>query len=361
MYDMKPDAPAEYRGEFRPIRTRVPGLDLCELMPRQALGADRFSLLRNLKFKGDVEHIPPEVLTGVTRGRPTRPPFGSVVSRLQGSRSGLPPYVSMMGREGLGFEDPSYVGVNHRPFIPNGAALENLSLSSEVSLDRFAERTTLLQTFDTLRRDLDPKQSGHDAFNAQALEMMISPRVRDAFAVDREPAQVRHRYGQATQFLLARRLVEAGVRVVTINSLNGHNWDSHQSNFKSLRQTLPLYDQGVAALLDDLYDRGLNEEVLVVIWGEMGRTPKINDRDAGRDHWWEAGFGLVAGGGLPMGQVIGVTDRRAEQITSHRYTPQNMLATIYTVLGIDPKATLPDYSGRPIYLLDDPKPIEELV
>jgi uncharacterized protein (DUF1501 family) len=361
MYDLKPDAPAEYRGEFKPIATKVPGLDICELMPQQAKIADKFTLLRNMKYKGDVEHIPPELLTGWTRSRPQRPAFGSVISRINGGRNNLPGYVSLMGRGGVEFEDPSYVGLAHRPFVPSSPGLDNLHLVKEVSLEQLAERRQLLRSFDTLRQDLDESISSYDAFTARALEMITTSKARDAFDLNLEPERVRARYGQAQQFLLARRLVAAGVSVVTVHSLNGRNWDSHQGNFKFLRQTLPLYDQGATALINDIYDRGLDRDVLVVIWGEMGRTPRVNDKDGGRDHWWSAGFALLAGGGLPMGQLIGATDRRAEQIVGGAYTPQNMLATIYKVLGIDPSATLPDHTGRPIHLLDDPRPIAELI
>jgi uncharacterized protein (DUF1501 family) len=361
MYDLKPDAPAEYRGEFKPIRTKTPGLDICELMPRQALIANKFSLLRNMKYKGDVEHIPPELLTGWTRSKPQRPAFGSVISRFNGGRNNLPGYASLMGRGGESFEDPSYAGLAHRPFVPSGPGLDNLRLTQDVSLDQLADRRSLLRSFDTLRHDLDEGIAGYDAFTARAMEMITTTRARDAFDLEMEPDRVRSAYGPAQQFLLARRLVEAGVSVVTVHSLNGRNWDSHERNFKFLRDVLPLYDQGVAALVNDIYDRGLDKDVLVVVWGEMGRTPRVNNKEGGRDHWWSAGFTLLAGGGLPAGQVIGATDGRAEQIVGNAYTPQNMLATIYTVLGIDPAATLTDHSGRPISLLDDTRVIQELV
>jgi hypothetical protein len=242
MYDMKPDAPVEYRGEFQPIQTKVPGLDICELMPQQAALADRFSVIRNFKYRGDVEHIPPELLTGWTRSKPQRPAFGSIVSKLKGSPNGLPPYVSLMSGDALNFEDPSYAGVAHRPFTPSGPGLDNLQLSRHVSLDQLQDRKALLTAFDGVRREIDEQFAGYDAFTARALEMIASPRTRAAFDVAQEPESVRTRYGQCTQFLLARRLVEAGVQVVTVHSLNGRNWDSHQNNFSTSQ-----YGQRVAS------------------------------------------------------------------------------------------------------------------
>jgi hypothetical protein len=369
MYDMKPTAPAEFRGEFRPIATKVPGLDVCELLPRQAALADRFTIIRSFKYKGDVEHVPFELLTGVTNTRLLRPSFGSVVSRVRGRGTDLPPYVSLMTPDiaRANWEDPGYLGLQHRHFAPTGPALDNLTLADDVSLNRLVDRKALLAAFDGLSRHLDSPAgslAGQDAFTRRALEMISTTRARDAFDITKEPDRVRERYGRHTQLLLARRLVEAGVPVVTTNIPLGNaglGWDTHGGNFRALRQGLPHYDQAVAALIEDVYERGLDRQVLIVVWGEMGRTPKINDKDGGRDHWYQAGFGLVAGGGLRTGQVIGATDARAEQVTSRPYTPQNMLATIYSVVGIDPEhTTVTDPFGRPNYLLDDARKIEEL-
>jgi uncharacterized protein (DUF1501 family) len=195
--------------------------------------------------------------------------------------------------------------------------------------------------------------------------MVSSGQARRAFDLEQEPERVRSRYGKFSQLLMALRLAAAGVPVVTTNMpLNGSglDWDTHQGNFRGLRRGLPAYDQATTALISDLYERGLDKDVLLVIWGEMGRTPRVNDKEGGRDHWYQAGFAIVAGGGLPMGRVIGATDALAEQITSRAYTPQNMLATIYRHLGIDPATQLlTDTLGRPNHLLDDPRPIEELM
>jgi hypothetical protein len=247
------------------------------------------------------------------------------------------------------------------------------------SLDRLNDRKKLLATFDGLRRDLDQSGAfaGLDRFSAQALDIITSPKVREAFDLSKEPDRLVARYGQgkykyitvkdlwyeweARQFILARRLVEAGVRVVT---LRVGQWDHHSgfvgSIFESLRTMVPLLDRSIHALVSDLRDRGLDKDVLVVVLGEFGRTPKIYKPGPGREHWAEAGCVLFAGGGLKMGQVIGETDSRGERSKSGTVTFQNVLATIYHVLGIDPATTLPDFRGRPQYLLEDRAPIAEL-
>jgi uncharacterized protein (DUF1501 family) len=201
--------------------------------------------------------------------------------------------------------------------------------------------------------------------------MITSNRARDAFDVSREPAHVREKYGRGSEYLQARRLVEAGVPVVTLTPPNRNvpsdcngQWDHHDHVFRCLRAILPQYDRSIYALVTDLHERGLDRDVAVVVWGEMGRTPRVGTQQGttgGRDHWPQAGFALMAGGGLPMGQVIGATDRRGENPRGVPYTPQNVLATLYHVLGIDPVTTLPDHQGRPMYLLDDRRKVSELV
>ena len=376
MYDLKPNAPAEYRGEFRPIRTSVAGLDICELMPRQATIAHRFAVVRNMyfgTFGSADDHQGPELLTGM-RGPPPgerspRPLFGSVVSRCRGPGIGaIPPYVMLEGYDSAtAFNTgPLYLGAAHRPYVASGPDLENLRLQAGVSPDRLTNRRAALRSFDSIRRDLDTHgdMAGWDAHAGRALEMITSPRTRDAFDIGRESVRVRDSYGPATLLLQARRLAEAGVAVVDVTLVGpaigaaGH-WDTHTDNFNWLRATLPGYDRAIYTLVNDLYDRGLDQDVAVVIWGEMGRTPRTNGN--GRDHWPQAGFAVVVGGGLRMGKVIGATDARAEQIVGRRYTPQNMLATLYTVLGIDPRTTFRDHLGRPQPLVDDPAPIAELM
>lgn len=372
MVDMKPDAPAEYRGEFKPIQTNVPGLDICELLPLQAKIADKFAIVRNMKFQNfrQDDHSRIELQTGFFTGRPS---IGSIVSRLRrdaGLPDALPPYVSLTHRapdanaaesERMA-EDPSYAGVAHAPFTPMGAGGNNLQLSAQVTRERLADRQSLLQAFDHARQEVDANMAGYDAFTARALELIVTPKARAALDVAQEADKLRGRYGEHAQYLLmARRLVEAGVSVVTVKWANSLIWDTHGGNFKTLRQLLPVYDQGVTALIEDIHERGLDRDVMVVVGGEMGRTPKVNG-SAGRDHWTNAGFTLLAGGGLSTGQVIGATTARGETPKGQAYTPQNVLATIYRHLGIDPARTqLPDLSGRPRDLLDDPRPVQELL
>ena len=371
MYDLKPDAPVEYRGEFQPIRTNVPGMDICEHLPMQARIADKFAIIRNMRFRQQ-GHTSPELYTGQLTSN--RPSIGSIVSKLRrdaGVIDSLPPFVSM--GDGNHVPGSGFLGKAYETYQPGGR-VNNLSLATGVSREQVADRRSLLSTFDTLRRDLDSGRgslSAMDAFNVQALEMITSNRARDAFDISREPQHIRDLYGRGTDYLRARRLVEAGVPVVTLTPDNypvprdcNGQWDHHDHVFQCLRAILPAYDRSVYALLTDLHERGLDQDVGVVIWGEMGRTPRVGTQRgtvAGRDHWPQSGFALMAGGGLRMGQVIGATDSRGENPHGRAYTPQNVLATLYYVLGIDPSLTVTDHQGRPHYLLDDREKIAELV
>ncbi|MGE3804868.1 MAG: DUF1501 domain-containing protein [Gemmataceae bacterium] len=383
MYDLKPDAPVEYRGEFSPIRTSVPGIHICELMPQQAKIADKFAILRGLRTRGN--HDPTELLTGVPAaasgriGQVRRPCFGSVLSKLRGHDGPIPPYVSVSSHKLLQSyddpEEPAYLGPAHKPFSLLGQTMKDLAALPDISRARQQERMQLLKQFDTLRRDIDTSHqliSGLDSYQRRALEMIASPAVRDALDLDREPERLRACYGPAGADLLrARRLVEAGVSVVsvaarfsvrvgTINDPGG--WDTHGNNFKLLRAKLPIYDQAVAALITDLHERGQLDDVAVVIWGEFGRTPRIGDSTKdGRGHWPSAGCALLAGGGLRTGQLVGETDARAEKPRFRAYTPQHVLATLYHVFGIDLDTTLPDHNGRPQYLLDRTEKIASLI
>ncbi len=262
------------------------------------------------------------------------------------------------------YGDAQYTGSAHRPFVPDGAGLNNLSLHRSLSLPRLDDRRALLHELDTLARGSasTPTRSvsegvGPDAFTQQAIDIIASPQAREAFDLDREPAASRQRYGDyCKQFLLARRLVEAGVAVVTIKV---GDWDTHEHNFRDMREQLPLLDIGFHTLLTDLNERGLADDVAVVLWGEFGRAPRIS-RIAGRDHWPEAGAAVVAGGGFRVGQVIGETDRQAGQSINQPYTPGNLFANLYHHLGLDPATTIPDFANRPMYLLDDRRPVQEL-
>jgi hypothetical protein len=394
-YDMKPDAPTECRGAFKPIQSNVPGIQLCELMPLQAKIADKLSILRGLRMTWNDHPNVCEIVTGYPPDQPIkdidrppfnpRPAFGSVVSRLRTDvTSGLPPYVSLWKPGVFGTQElPGYAGSAHRPFFPSGPGLENLRLHGDVSLNRLNDRKELLQSIDTLRRDLDTGAdfAGMDQFTAQAFDTITSSKARTAFDLSREPDKVHAKYGRGSvppspyggyeffesRFLQARRLVEAGVSVVT---LAAGSWDHHgavSDIFKDLRELLPRLDRSLYALLTDLSDRGLERDVAVVVWGEFGRSPRVDTpgrngaRYNGRNHWTEASIALFAGGGLKMGQVVGETDSRAGRNKGTPSAPQNVLATLYQFLGIDPAQMLPDHQGRPTALLDDCKPIAELV
>jgi hypothetical protein len=382
LYDMKPDAPVEIRGEFKPIKTRVPGMELCELMPLQAKIADKLSILRGFETTGG--HDSRELTTGFRRNA-YRPAFGSVVSRLATHHERRPPpYVTLIEESNLPFgQEPAYLGPAHKPFALRGPGMADLTLAKGMTLARLQDRGHLLRGFDAMRREVDVRGevAGMDAYTARALEMVSSSKVREAFDLTREPEKVRAKYGKlpgTVQFLLARRLVEAGVRVVTLcggwdndgggsSSSTISNWDTHDQNFPRIRKQAPHLDHALSALINDLWQRGLEKDVLVVACGEMGRSPRVgkpNDGSqaspSGRDHW-ATGFVLFSGGGLRMGQVVGETDRYAAKAKGKPFTMQNVLATMYDALGIDPAKTFVDHLGRPQYLLDDREKIAELV
>jgi hypothetical protein len=345
----------EFRGEFRPIRGNVSGMDVCELMPRQAGIMDKLAILRGLNFVE--EHSAHSLWTGFPE-RISRPAFGSVVSYLKGRQDGLPPYVSLMNQPLS--EDPAYCGTAHRPFVPTGPGLENLGLVSGVSLDRLNDRKALLAHLDTIRRDIDYRGAlaGLDAYTVRALDMVASTRTREAFDIGHEPVAVREKYGQGNEdFLRARRLVEAGISVVTL-VVGG--WDTHSGNFSSLRGMLPRLDQGIHALVSDLHERSRNRDVALIVWGEFGRTPRVN-ASAGRDHWPRAGFAVMAGGHFKTGQAIGETDARGESPKGLSMTSSHVLASLYGHLGIDPATTIRDNNGRPMHLLDERDAVPGLV
>ena len=359
-YDMKPDAPVEIRGEFQPIATRVPGIQICEHMPRQAKIMDKLAIIRGIRSNDLGDHTPHYIVTGFGE-RGTRPAFGSIVSHLRPTSAGMPPYVSLM-YEPPGLYDneaPLYTGPANRPFVPRDEGLDNLGLAPNMSLDRLQTRRGLLERFDAINRRLDrggPALAG-DPFRQRALEMIASPAVRDAFDLSKEPPGTRERYGKYCEnLLMARRLAEAGVSVITLKL---GDWDTHEKNFRDMREQCPQLDQGVEALVSDLYDRGLEKDIAVVIWGEFGRAPQVSRGD-GRDHWPEAGAAVVFGGGFNVGQVIGDTDSHGGRANGRPYTPSNVLANMYRHLGIDPATTIPDHNKRPMHLLDDREVVREL-
>lgn len=356
LFDLKPEAPVEFRGQFNPIATNVPGIEICEHLPRLAQIADRYSIIRSLVGMVD-DHSDHHTQTGFDRNSLRnvggRPSIGSIVARLKGpASSGAPPFVSYNGTY------PGYLGAVHKPYQPRGG---DLRLVSGLTAERLESRTALLSSLDKIRREVDAsgQMGALDAYTQRAVSVVTSGKVADALDLNREAPEARQRYGnQGSTFLTARRLVEAGVRVVT---LNWGSWDTHGDNFGHLRKQLPQLDQGLSALLTDLYDRGLYNDVTVVMWGEFGRTPRVN-ASAGRDHWSRLSMGFVAGGGLKMGQVVGSSTRYAEDARDRPVHLQEVFATLYHALGIDVvSTTLIDPSGRPQYLVERRNVIRELI
>jgi len=359
MYDLKPQAPAEYRGEFKPIATNVPGVQISEHFPMQAKMFDKLAVVRSLVSVD--EHSDSLVMTGYRESLNRiahHPSVGAVISKLRAGQQDIPPFVSLRGMS-VGTE-PGYLGIAHRPFTPDGPGLQNLRLPGMVTEERYDSRKDLLKEFDSVRREIDATGTmrGMDSFNTRAFEMVSSGTVRRALDLTREDPKVRDRYKGVEQFLTARRLIESGVGCVTL-AYGG--WDTHSSNFKTLKNQLPMLDKGIANLIQDLHDRGMEDDVVTVVWGEFGRTPKINGNDGGRDHWSPAMSALVAGGGLKMGQAIGATSARGEYPIDKKYQVPQLLSAIYHALGIDPAMTFPDNSGRPMYILDERNPVAELI
>jgi hypothetical protein len=379
LFDLKMDAPSEIRGEFSPISTNVPGIQICEHLPQVARLMDKLVLIRSI-VGATGGHDAIQCLTGRSkRNAPAGgwPSLGSVLSKLQGPVDpAVPPFIGLSPKMGhMEWADagsPGFLGVAHAPFKPNGAGKTDMVLNG-VTLDRLADRRALLSGFDRFRRDVDASglMNGVDAFNNQAFGLLTSSRLIDALDLDREDPKLRERYGKGDpnnrddggpklmeQFMLARRLVEAGARCVT---LAFSRWDHHGGNFPALRQDLPLLDQGVSALIEDLQQRGLDKDVSVVVWGEFGRSPKIN-KDGGRDHWPNVSCALLAGGGMKTGQVVGSTDRLGAEVNDRPVQFGEVFATLYHNLGIDvAKTTIPDLNGRPQYLVDGYQPMRELV
>ena len=378
-YDLKTEAPVEIRGEFQPIKTNVPGIEICELLPKLAGMMDKLAIIRSLVGARD-DHASFQCMTGrlKTERQPEGgwPEFGSVVAKLTPGEQSTPAYVGLsprMQHKPYNSGKPGFLGPAAAPFQPNGDGRDDLVLQG-TSLERLHDRQKLLAGFDRFRYEADASgmMRGMDGINQQAFGLLTSSRLSEALDLSKEDPSVLARYGKGTeqhqgdgaprineQFLLARRLVEAGVRCVT---LSYSFWDWHGQNFKNARTNLPPFDQAVSALVQDLHDRGLDKDVSVIVWGEFGRTPKIN-KDAGRDHWPNVASALIAGGGMKMGQVIGSTDRLGEGAKDRPVTFQEVFATLYQRFGLDVNTvTLPDLSGRPQYLVDDNvQPIRELI
>jgi hypothetical protein len=383
MWDLKPDAPSDIRGDLRPIKTNVPGIEICELFPLQAKIMDKLAIIRSV-VGATGGHDAIQCLTG--RGRKGGlepkggwPCMGSVISKLVGPATlSVPPSIGLSPRtQHRPWGDngaPGFLGAAYAPFTPEGDEIKDDMVLQGVTLERLRDRKSLLASFDRFRREADSSgaMDGLDAYQQQAIDVLTSSRLAEAFDLSKEDPKTVERYGKGSaafqddgpwtrldQFLMARRLVEAGARCVT---LAFGRWDWHGRTFDRARQNFPMLDQGVTALVEDLHARGLDKDVTVVVWGEFGRTPKIN-KDGGRDHWPQVSTALLAGGGMRMGQVIGATNRLGEFASERPIRFEEVHATIYKNLGIDPHATtINDLAGRPNYLLDPEfLPIRELV
>jgi hypothetical protein len=388
-YDMKPDAPPEYRGIWRPTSTNVPGIEISELFPLQAKVADKFSLIRSLHHdNGDHFTAAHYILTshGGPDGnsRPGRnPSIGAVAAKVCGSRrAGLPAYVAVPYASSVGLR-PGYFGGNYlgspyNPYEtdgdPNAEKFRpsNLEPLEALSIDRLDHRNALRLSLDQLRRNVDASGSlaSMDRFQLQAYELVTSPAARKAFDLASEDPKLRDRYGRHTfgqSTLLARRLVEAGSTFVTV-FFGG--WDHHWDLKAGMERNLPMVDAAVSSLLTDLSDRGMLNKVMVLLCGEFSRTPRMNDGGnggpplskgtPGRDHWGNAMSVLIAGGGVQGGRIVGSTDRLGERPKDRPITPGDLHATIYKVLGVDPTTHFLDSSQRPVAVVDSGKAIEEL-
>lgn len=406
-YDMKPNAPRDYRGEFRPIASTVPGLDVCELLPQHARIADKFNLIRSIHHNfADHGGGHKRFLTGRDPATPTgfvndKPCVGSMASlALQGQRQtrGLPNYI-VMGSGRVNSVDTfsfgsAYLGIHTHPFRISADpsredfAVQNIGIDQSMS-SRLDDRVTLLNGFDRLRRQLESNATlrSYDVINNRAIEMLTSNHVREAFDIAQEPDALRDRFGRhgwGQRAILARRLVERGVPWVTVVMENPYqsgikmpkygvyNWDSHAVNchlFKDAEHRFPIYDRTITAMIEDLYERGLDRKVMLVVTGEFGRTPRVSVRPGsqtkvdqpGRDHWPSAMSMLVSGGGMRTGQVIGATNSKGEEPVSRAMTPNDLWATVFRHLGVDYHRSFLDHSGRPMPILPYGDPIPELI
>lgn len=377
LWDYKPDAPAEIRGDFKPIRTNVPGIGLTDLLPHTAKVTDQLAILRGLTH-GDSDHGRGYhiMMTGHTPGpgdfnstknNNVHPSLGSMVSRMANGTGALPPYISVPGFLRSG--GPAFLGPGHAPFVIEADpaspefAVRDVVLPDGVGGDRAVRRRDALRAINGLERSVEEMGAdvrALDTFSRKAFDLMTSAKAKEAFDLGRESAATREAYGATSVgqcCLLSRRLVEAGCRFVSIE--NGH-WDTHRENTKSLRDLLvPGLDRGFSALIADLKRRGLLDSTLVVLTTEFGRTPRINAM-AGRDHWPQAFSIVMAGGGVKPGIVVGATDKIGASVTDRPITPPDMAATILHALGIDPGASLLTPLGRPVELASGGKPVLEL-
>ncbi len=372
-FDPKPDAPAEYRGELASIQTQVPGVRFCELLPKLASRMDRLAIVRSVHHE-QASHIAEHIVeTGYDlRGsanalKGEMPSVGAVVSRVRGAgASGIPAYVSLprhhaySGAHWLGAQH-HFFAVNDDPNLPE-FRVSNLTLSEKLTTERLNHRRALRMKLDRVDQlnDLAGEAKALDAFSRQAFDLVTGERAQQAFNIGQEDDQTRDRYGRTLvgqRLLLARRLVEAEVPYVVVRM---GDWDDHEKLTEKISKRAPRLDAGLSALIDDLHQRGMQRDVLVVAMGEFGRTPRVNGM-GGRDHYPAVNSVLFSGGRYQMGQVIGATDRHAAKVVQAPYRPQSVLTMVYKHLGIDPAITFNDYSGRPRYVLEEREPIRELI
>lgn len=380
MWEIKTDAPSEIRGEFQPIDTTVPGIQICEVFPQLAGMMDKAAVIRSV-VGCEGRHDAYQCMTGwKTQDLSSiggRPAIGSATAKLFGpvDRS-VPPYIGLAEEtQHTPWSDPGspgFLGAAYAPFQPDGPGMQNMTLNG-ITLDRLSDRRRLLGKIDSMRRDIDitGTMEGMDAFGQRALDVLTSSKLIDALDLSKEDPKIRERYGDGKPYkyqydgaptcnehlLIARRLVEAGARVV---SLSYGRWDSHGKNFDLVRDHGAKLDQCLSALIEDLDQRGMLEDVSIVVWGEFGRTPKINAK-AGRDHWNKVSCALLAGGGIRGGQAIGATNRLGEEPVERPVHMQEIVATLYHNLGIDTaNTTVADPTGRPQFLVDH-EPIGELI
>jgi hypothetical protein len=376
-FDPKPDAPSEIRGEFKTIPTAVPGVHFSEVVPELAKSFDKFTVVRSICHKdpnhGGGNHY---MMTGAPTPVPVNcgafvtfhPSFGSMVSYKRGVQGGLPPYMAMPANTRSG--GPNFLGGQHAPFViggqPNSPAFQvsDVVLPKEIAEGRAQSRRDLRSSLDRMQRFndqlVDDPTVVFDQFYQQGFDLVSSPRAQAAFDLHSEDAKVRDRYGRndmGQRFLMARRLVEVGVSWVTVN---WGGWDDHTKIFQSYKgDKMKTLDQALSALINDLHDRGLLENTLVLCLGEFGRTPKVN-KDAGRDHWPHAMSVLMAGAGIPGGQIVGATDAKGYNASENVYRPEDFAASLYTKMGIDPHQTLLTTTGRPVHLVNEGRLIKEL-
>lgn len=390
-YDLKPGAPSSYRSVFGPISTNVAGLDICELFPLQAQIADKFSLVRSIHHDVGIHSDggilvltgkKPSRLDPTSQSKSEHPDVGSIASRVRGmGERAIPPYVAIPSKPYM--TRPTYLGLHHAAFEvsdPSQAGL-HIRLGAQGLTNKMADRRELLSHLDMFRShlDLNGQVQGMRDFHELAFQMLTSPETAKAFDLKHEPEALRDRYGRhmwGQGCLLARRLAESGTALISLyidapdTGPEFTNWDDHIGNAgrpghfaNYMRTRLPYLDQALSALIEDIFTKELDHQILVVVMGEFGRTPRLssNSTGVGRDHWPDAASVLLSGGGLKMGQVIGATNSKGEFPTERPYTPQDILATIYRHLRIDQQRTFPDFAGRPIAILESGAPIPELL